>query len=218
MKWLKMLVPFLVLAFFLTACAGGPMSAEMNKKAVKLEKMGATANLSVTFKDKNDAKTEAKGPVSWTSSDAKVATVAAGVVTAVGTGTATISAMAGELTDSATVTVQIPAQLKLGPDTIKMALGDKKKLSAKIIDTAGAEIVGKKIAFKSASPEVAKVSGEGVVNAAGEGVTFVTASWGTLAAKSKIVVKKEKDDKPVKAVGIKKKDTKKGKKGKGKKK
>ncbi len=61
---------------------------------------GATATLKATL-----APEGATTAVTWTSSDEKVATVAAGKVTAVAAGTATITAKAGELSATCAVTV-----------------------------------------------------------------------------------------------------------------
>lgn len=69
--------------------------------------MGQTGTLTATVKPDNAT----NKTVTWTTSNDKVATVANGVVTAVGKGTATITAAAGGKTATCTVTVKEPAHV-----------------------------------------------------------------------------------------------------------
>lgn len=79
-------------------------SVTVSPKTLDLE-VGQTGTLTATV---NPANATDK-TVTWTTSNAKVATVANGVVTAVAKGTATITATAGGKTATCTVTVKVPA-------------------------------------------------------------------------------------------------------------
>ena len=76
----------------------------VSPKTLNLE-VGQTGTLTATVKPDNAT----NKTVTWTTSNDKVATVANGVVTAVGKGTATITAAADGKTATCTVTVKVPA-------------------------------------------------------------------------------------------------------------
>lgn len=79
-------------------------SITLSSKTLNLEE-GQTGTLTATVKPDNAT----NKTVTWTTSNDKVATVANGVVTAVGKGTATITAAADGKTATCTVTVKVPA-------------------------------------------------------------------------------------------------------------
>lgn len=79
-------------------------SVTVSSKTLNLE-VGQTGTLTATVKPDNAT----NKTVTWKTSNDKVATVANGVVTAVGKGTATITAAAGGKTATCTVTVKVPA-------------------------------------------------------------------------------------------------------------
>ncbi len=79
-------------------------SVAVSPTSLNLE-VGQTGTLTATVKPDNAT----NKTVTWTTSNDKVATVANGVVTAVGKGTATITAAAGGKTATCTVTVKVPA-------------------------------------------------------------------------------------------------------------
>lgn len=79
-------------------------SVTVSSKTLNLE-VGQTGTLTATVKPDNAT----NKTVTWTTSNDKVATVANGVVTAVGKGTATITAAADGKTATCTVTVKVPA-------------------------------------------------------------------------------------------------------------
>lgn len=79
-------------------------SVAVSPKTLNLE-VGQTGTLTATVKPDNAT----NKTVTWTTSNDKVATVANGVVTAVGKGTATITAAADGKTATCTVTVKVPA-------------------------------------------------------------------------------------------------------------
>jgi uncharacterized protein YjdB len=206
MKWLKILALVSILAIAFVACGGGAKSMELSPASVKLDQKGATATLMPQFKDANGKVVEFKKTVTWTSSDEKVAKVApSGIVTAEDSGTATITASGGEqLTATAKVTVQIPKSIQIMPTELDLVVGDKKALTAKVLDTAGKEIMGKPIDWKTDKATVATVVG-GKVIGNGEGTAVVTATWSTLSATATVKVAKAAPE-PAKPASVGKKN------------
>ena len=111
-------------------------SITLSATSLALVEYGATATLTATVKDQNGA-TMSGASVTWTTSDAAVATVSStGLVTPVADGTATITATSGSVSATATVTVNetlvvTPATLAdgtmdvaYGPQTIAITGGD----------------------------------------------------------------------------------------------
>ena len=84
-----------------------PTTVTVSPATHELTALGATVQLSAEVRDQND-RVMAGATVTWTSSASSVATVdAAGLVRAVGNGTATITASAGSASGSAAVTVAV---------------------------------------------------------------------------------------------------------------
>ena len=84
-----------------------PTTVTVSPATHELTVLGATVQLSAEVRDQN-ARVMAGATVTWTSSASSVATVdAAGLVRAVGNGTATITASAGSASGSAAVTVAV---------------------------------------------------------------------------------------------------------------
>ena len=115
-----MRVAVLALLTTLTSCGGDSdlsptqpqtpraTSITLSPPNVSLTALGETAQVTATVKDQNGA-TMANQAVAWSSSATGVATVsAAGLVTAVGNGSAAITASSGTASAQATVTVAIP--------------------------------------------------------------------------------------------------------------
>jgi uncharacterized protein YjdB len=97
----------------------------VDPESVSLGALGATAQLSATVEDANGHPVSA--PVTWTSSAPDVASVDQdGLVTAVGDGTATITASSGGKTGSAAVTVSLPPSMLTV--VIRVGQGDNKTI------------------------------------------------------------------------------------------
>jgi len=116
----------------------------------------------------------------WRSSDEAVATVDdAGVVTAVGSGIAFVTATTeGVSSDPVTVTVRLPiADIDVQPPGISFStIGEKQTLTATARDASGAVVPGVVFAWSSTDDAVATVASDGEVTAVGPGVATVTAS------------------------------------------
>ena len=129
----------------------------------------------------------------WMSTDETVVTVtASGLVTAVGSGSATIR-VTGEISGtsaSAEVTVaQRVTEIRLSPtsDTLR-ALGDTVRLSASATDANGRVVEGAVIVWSSRDTTVARVNSKGLVTAAGNGTTEVSATAGDGTARVRVTV------------------------------
>lgn len=111
--------------------------------------------------------------VSWSSSNTRVATVnSSGRVTAVGSGSATITAEISvngqSYTDTCRVTVEEPS-IRLSSTSLSMSVGDAKTLSASLTPN------GTYISWSSSNTDVATVNNSGRVTAEGDGSATITA-------------------------------------------
>lgn len=148
-------------------------SISLNHDAKTFTKAGETLQLTATiYPDSATNKT-----VTWKSSDKTVATVdESGLVTAVGNGTANITATTedGNYTATCKVTVEIP-ELTLSLDKSELTLTqteEQQKLTATVSDTE------EKVTWLSSDPFVATVTRDGTVTAIANGTATITASAG----------------------------------------
>src|SRR5262245_44873772 len=96
----------------LVACGKQPVSIQVTPPTVKMDKAGMTQTLAATGLDAENNKLPLTG-AQWASSDAKVATVdATGKVTAVGSGTATVTVTQETVKGASAVTVEISSAIK----------------------------------------------------------------------------------------------------------
>ena len=127
----------------------------------------------------------------WTSSDTAIAKVdAAGLVTAAGSGSATVIATAGGQSGSAGVTVaQAAAAVLLTPDTARLAaLGATVQLAAAATDSNGHAIATKTFTWTSSDSGVATVSPSGLVTAVANGTATVVTTADGAADSAAVVV------------------------------
>ena len=121
--------------------------------------------------------------VEWSSADPAVATVdSSGLVTAVGNGSADITATAGEAAAAASVTVsQVAVAVDVVPAaTTLFSLGDTVRLAASGVDANGHGIQGFTFTWSSEHEDVATVDSEGLVTAVRTGSTEIYATSGEL--------------------------------------
>jgi len=144
-----------------------------------LTALGQTQPFTATAQDANN-NPMANPSVTWSSSDATVASVnAAGLATAVKNGTATITvAAANGRTAAATVTVaQAPASVAVRPPTATISrAGRTIQLAAQLLDANGSPIAGKTFTWTSDAPGVATVSPTGLATAVGNGTAQIAAA------------------------------------------
>ncbi|MBR5255149.1 MAG: Ig domain-containing protein [Bacteroidales bacterium] len=162
-------------------------SITLNKSSLEL-KAGETATLTATVKPDNAT----NKTVSWSSSNSSVATVdAAGKVSAVAEGTATITAKAGDKTATCTVTVKKNVVDVESITLDKTSLELKEGETATLIATVNPDnATNKAVTWSSDKTSVATVNASGKVTAVAEGTATITAKAGGKTATCIISVKK----------------------------
>ena len=167
-----------------------PVEVAVDPEVAKLLAFEDTVRLSAEAFDANGHTIE-DAPFTWTSDDTRVATVDAdGLVAATGNGTATITATAGDVSGTATVTVeQRPATVRVTPaaDTLP-ALGDAVRLSAEALDANGHAVADAEIAWSTDDAAVATVDAEGLVTAVANGTATITATGGEATGSAAVTV------------------------------
>jgi trimeric autotransporter adhesin len=150
-----------------------------------------TATLTATLTDANGTVLTNR-PVTWSTSDARVATVSqAGVVTGVAAGTATISAKSGAATGTSAITVTPPPvqSVTVSPSTLSLTQGQTGSLSATVVDVTGATVSSPSVAWSSKDPAIATVDpNTGVVTAVAVGSTTIDATSGGKTGSSTVTV------------------------------
>ena len=153
--------------------------------AIKLDKstasltVGGTVTLTATVTPANST-----DKVTWKTSDASIATVSGGKVTAAAPGTATITATAGAYSAKCVVTVTAPATaIKLDKSTASLTVGGTVTLTATVTPANSTD----KVTWKTSDENIATVSG-GKVTAAAPGTATITATAGAYSAKCVVTV------------------------------
>ena len=140
--------------------------------------VGQTAALVATAKDAS-GNVIAGRAVQWATSNASIATVsAAGVVTAVAEGTATLSATVEGKTGQAAVAVsRVPvASVRLTPLTAVLDPGATRQLTAVALDDDGHALEGRAVEWTTDASSVATVSATGLVQAVASGYADISAT------------------------------------------
>ncbi len=117
--------------------------------------------------------------ITWSTSSAAVATVDAnGMMTAVSTGSATITATSEGKNGVATISVAqaAVATVTVTPSPLSMSVGQQTQLTATLKDAGGNVLNGRAVTWASSNTGVATVSAQGVVTAVAVGATTVTAT------------------------------------------
>ena len=139
--------------------------------------LGATRQLAAEAVDAN-GNAVADASLSWSSSDKSVVTVDdAGMVTAVGNGTATVTAMAGTILANADFSVaQVATAMSVSPGAARLLpLGDTLRLSAEALDANEHLVEQAEFTWESSDESVATVSSNGLVTAVASGSVVITA-------------------------------------------
>ena len=132
--------------------------------------------------------------VTWASSRSGTATVSDGTVTAVANGTASVTATLGQLTGTATVTVEqrahtvsvTPASVLLGPP------GEEAQMTFEALDARGNVIDQPSATWATADPAVATVSDAGLVTSVADGETTVEAKVDEAAGTATVLVDQQR--------------------------
>ena len=116
--------------------------------------------------------------IAWTSSASSVATVdGAGGVTAVGAGSATITATCEGQSGAATLTVSPPvASVSVSVASPSLLPGASTTARATLTDASGATLTGRSVQWASLTPNVATIDAAGVVSAVTPGTAVISAT------------------------------------------
>jgi outer membrane protein OmpA-like peptidoglycan-associated protein len=161
----------------------------VNPGTATLASLHATSQFSAIAHDQKGRPMAGK-LFTWRSSNPSVATVSnTGLVTAVGDGSATISATSENVTGSANVMVsRSAANVAVAPTSASFnALGGTQQLTASARDP-GNSPVNVAYTWTSSNPAVATVSPSGLVTAAGNGTATITASSSGKTATATVTV------------------------------
>jgi len=123
--------------------------------------------------------TPVTGAVTWSSSNASIATVSSsGVVTGLAVGTATIQASLSDCSGTALVDVKTKAVVIVvaSVDSASLVVGHSAQASAVAKDSAGDTLAGETAVWTSLTPSIAAVSSTGLVTAVGAGMAQLQAT------------------------------------------
>ncbi len=154
---------------------------------------GATTQATATLRDASGNVLTGR-PVTWSSDNAAVATVSGtGVVSAVGVGTAHISATSESKIGSATlaVTATSPAPVAtvaVALDASALTVGGTTQATATLRDAANNVLTGRSIAWTSDNTAIATVSAAGLVTAVAAGTAHITATSETKSGSATLTV------------------------------
>lgn len=152
-------------------------------------RVGGTTKLSATLK--NAAGDTLIRPITWTSSNAAIASVdGAGNVSAIKVGVDTVTAAAGGQSAQSIVTVSnVPVKsLTLGPANPTVIVGQTTQLTAVAKDSIGDVLAGRVVTWTSQTPATATVSTSGVVTGVAAGSDTIIATCETITAKIVVTV------------------------------
>src|SRR5213076_1575610 len=155
-----------------------PVAAVTVSPAAPTVQVGQTAQLTATPKDANGTPLSGRA-VTWASNNTAVAMVnGSGLVTAVATGAATITATSEGQSGTAVVTVSnVPvASVTVTPASASVPQGATVQLTATPRDANGTALTGRVVTWGSNNTAVATVSGSGLVSGAGAGSATITAT------------------------------------------
>src|SRR2546425_621271 len=155
-----------------------PVAAVTVSPAAPTVQVGQTAQLTATPKDANGTPLSGRA-VTWASNNTAVAMVnGSGLVTAVATGAATITATSEGQSGTAVVTVSnVPvASVTVTPASASVQQGATVQLTATPRDANGTALTGRVVTWGSNNTAVATVSGSGLVSGAGAGSATITAT------------------------------------------
>ncbi|HEY0527696.1 MAG TPA: Ig-like domain-containing protein [Gemmatimonadaceae bacterium] len=143
--------------------------------------VGQQPHATATLKDAQGNALSGRSVV-WQSSNAQVASVAStGDISAVGAGTATITASSEGISGSAPLTVDVPppipvASIAVSPATGSLQIGGTLQLSAVTRDANNNVLTGRVISWSSGNASIASVSALGLVTALAAGSVQINVS------------------------------------------
>ncbi len=126
----------------------------------------------------------------WQSDDPSVVTVSQdGLVTGVGSGSATVTVLAAGEAASAEVRVGAAvASVRVAPRNAAVTVGESVQFRATVSGAAGAQLGEQEVTWRSSNRSIATVSRSGLVTGVGTGSTTVTARSGERSARATVTV------------------------------
>ncbi len=169
-------------SFAVEVAAPAPTILAVVPDTAALTAIDQTVRLSADVRDQLGRPITAAA-VAWSSSDTAVATVdTSGLVTAVANGSTTVTALSGEVSDSALVVVaQTATTVEITPTTHTLGTGDTVRLIATASDDNGYVVDDAVFRWTSSDTAVASVDSLGLVQAMAEGTVTITAAVGDAA-------------------------------------
>ena len=166
-----------------------PTTLSIAPDSTRLTALDATAQLSADLRDQN-GRPVAGVSIEWTASDTLVATVTgSGLVRSTGPGAATITATAGGLSATASVTVeQVVAEVIVTPLAPTVFEGDTLRLTAEGRDANEYRVPGVVFVWISDDESVATVDSAGLVRAVTRGAATITARIGEVSGTTRLTV------------------------------
>jgi len=177
--------PLAPILLWVTACGTTPVELAPVPDAIELTPItirlvvGASEQLVAVVRDTAGDEI-ASADVTFSSNDTTVARVSpAGLVSGAAVGAAVITARNAPASATAVVTVQDPAALLAGPDTV-LALYASLQLAPVVLDDVGDPIPDPPVTYVSRDPALVSVTSTGVATALEVGTAWVVMSIGTL--------------------------------------
>lgn len=186
----KLLTPVLTAALLVLATGCKKVErVEVTPPTSKLSEAGQTVALKASALTKDGEPVE-KAQIQFASSDPTVATVdAKGQVSALKSGSATITVKADEKSGAASIEVVIPSAIVLkDPPSTLTGLGSQAKVEAHVQDDAGRPVEDAKVELASADANIVEVKDNTLV-AKAVGIAKVTATSGKLQQAFDVEVK-----------------------------
>ena len=164
------------------------VEVRVSPDSVTLLAIGDTIRLVAGAWDSN-GNPVANAEFAWSSTDSAVTVDGSGLVAAVASGTAVVTATSGETSGTATVTVeQRVVEVRVSPDSVTLlAIGDTIRLVAGAWDSNGNPVANAEFAWSSADSAVT-VDGSGLVAAVASGTAVVTATSGETSGTATVTV------------------------------
>ncbi len=172
LKYLAPAVPYTRVSYPVETQTDPAKSLTLSEHSINIEK-NSTAIIAANILPETASK-----KIDWSSSNTNVATVSGGVITAVGTGTTTITATAKgtNISDTCNVTVYSTPVTGLsvpGYDNISIPEGSSKQISASVLPL---DATDKSIRWTSSNENAVTVNDSGMVTGVGAGSSIITAT------------------------------------------
>jgi uncharacterized protein YjdB len=151
--------------------------------------VGTTMTLTAILKNSKGA--PISWPTSWSSSRPATATVSQdGTVTAVGPGTTTMIAKAGDLQGASEITVVVGDinHLEIRPATALVRVGDSQHFEVVAFGPDGKTYEGSAAVFRSSDAAVATVDGAGIASGIAAGTATIKATVAGISAEATLLV------------------------------